>query len=230
MAVNNHKTELKGKDKFLSNLSTFLVKNKVILLVLLAAAAAAIVVVAIIDNVSERNANIAAESVELIQDKYTQWLSAEEDADKTALEAEIIAGADELEADYSSTFAAQRAVYIKGNISFQKEEWTMASELFIESAVHNTDSYLAPISLMLAAAAYENNAEYAKALGVYNDIYDSYDKIFPDIPRVMLSIGRLNEQTEDTTAAIDSYNSIIDNYPGSGWASFARTRLIQMGE
>lgn len=229
MAVNNHKTELKGKDKFLASLSNFLVKRKVFLLILLAAAAVIIAAVAVIDSVTERKANLAAESVELVQEKYADWLEADE-ADKEALEAEILEKIDAITDQYHSTFAAQRAVYIKGNIEFQKENWTAASENFLESADMNKDSYLAPISMMLAGSAFENGGSYEEALGVYNDIYADYDKIFPDVPRVMLSIGRLNEQTGDEAAAIDAYNELIDNYPGSGWASFARTRLIQIEE
>ncbi|MBI9108731.1 MAG: tetratricopeptide repeat protein [Spirochaetales bacterium] len=228
MAENKHKTELKGKDKFLTGLSIFLVKNKVLLRILLAAAAVIIITVAVMDSISERKANISAESVEVIQEKYTQWLSAEE-ADKAALETEIIGEAERIAEEYGSTFAAQRAIYIKGSLSFQNEDWDSASEIFLEAAALNSDSYLAPIALMLAALSNENAGKYSDALLIYTDIFAQYDKIFPDIPRVMLSIGRLNEQIDDSGAAIDAYNMLIDKYPGSGWASFARTRIIQMG-
>jgi len=228
MAEKNHRNELKGKDKFLAGLSTFLVKNKALLWILLAVAAAVIIAVAVFDSIAEKKANIASESVELIQEKYNKWLSDAEDVDKEALEAEIIEEADRIAVDYSSTFAAQRAVYIKGNISFINEDWAAASTFFIDAAALNSDSYLAPITLMLAASSLENDGKYSEALNVYSDIYARYDKIFPDIPRVMLSMARLNEQIGDFSSATDSYNLLLDNYPGSGWASFARTRLIQM--
>ena len=81
---------------------------------------------------------------------------------------------------------------------------------------------------MLSGSSYENAANYAAALKIYIDVYDNYDKIYPDVPRTMLSIGRLYEQTGDIDSAIEAYNNLLDNYPGSGWASFARTRIIQL--
>ena len=154
----------------------------------------------------------------------------EDGDDKDAFEAELVAAAETVIADYDATFAAQRAEFILGSISFIDENWSDAAAFFNDSAAHNRDSYLAPIALMRAASALENAESYAEALAVYEDVYASYDKIFPDVPRAMLSVGRLKEQTGDAAGAVESYNELLDKYPGSGWASFARTRLIKIGE
>ena len=227
MAETNHGKELKGKDKFLAGLSNFLEKHRFFLWGILIAAAVIIAAVAVIDSVTESKANEAAVQLEDVQKQYDSWLEAEE-ADKDALEAEIITETERIAAEYESTYAAQRALYMRGNLSFQKEEWADAASFFSSSAAENSESYLAPIALSLAASSYENDGKYSEALDVYRSVYESYDKIFPDIPRVMLSIGRLLEQTGDSEAAADAYNDLLDNYPGSGWASFARTRLIYL--
>ncbi|MDC7225870.1 MAG: tetratricopeptide repeat protein [Spirochaetales bacterium] len=219
--------ELKGKEKFLSQLTSFLEKNKTVLWIILAVIVAAIVIVAVIDSVSDRKANESALRIESVQKDYEEWMRLEED-EKNEKQQELFDKLDSVTDDYPASYAAQRADYLKGGVYFQNEEWTKAAEFFKASAEVNRNSYLAPIALMLSASSYENAGEYHEALDIYIDVYKNYDKIYPDVPRAMLSIGRLNEQLGDKSAAIDAYNNLLDEYPGSGWASFARTKVIQL--
>ena len=231
MSEKSRKHELKGKAKFLAALSSFLEKNKVILLVILAVVAAALIIITVVDTVSSNKANNAAAMAEDVETVYEQWLStADDDSLKADLESGMLEDLDDIIADYPKTYAAQRAYFIKANISFQNEDWSSAAGSFSDAASVNRESYLAPVSLALAASSYENSDEFQKALDIYMEIDENYRDSYPDGPRVMLSIARLYEQIGDKTAAVDAYNSMIDTFPSSGWTSFARTRLIQIGE
>lgn len=228
--MTDKRTELTGKTKFLANLTSFLEKNKTILWIILALAVAAIIVIAIVDSISEKKENESAQMIESVQKDFDEWIAItdEEDDDKNAKQQTLINELDIIVSDYPGTYAAQRAFFLKAGINFESGEYAEAASMYTESAEVNKDSYLAPISLMLAASSYENAENYQNALDTCIEVYDNYDKMYPDIPRTMLSIGRLNEQLGNEAAAIDAYNELLDTYPGSGWASFARTRIIQL--
>ncbi len=223
------RTELKGKDKFLADLSSFLEKHKYFLLIALAVIVVAIIVVAVIDSAVEKKVNVSAALIEQVQKDYDDWIVLDdEDSDKAQKKDDLLISLDSIISDYPSTYAEQRAYFLKANISFSEESWTDAASLFSTSAEVNRESYLAPVALMLSASSLENAADYQKAIERYRDICDKYDKIYPDVPHAMLSIARLYEQTGDIASATDSYNELLDKYPGSGWSSFARTRLINL--
>ena len=227
--MTDKRTELKGKEKFLHDLSLFLEKNKIILFIILAVIVAAIIIVAIIDSSTEKKANQAAFAIEQVQKDYDAWTAmADDDSEKAASTTSLFEQLDAVISDYNGTYAEQRAFFLKGNIKYSNDAWSDAAEFYSASAEVNRDSYLAPISLMLQAASLENAENYSAALSVYIDIYENYDGIYPDVPHAMLSIGRLYELTGDNDSAVDSYNNLIDKYPGSGWSSFARTRIIQL--
>ena len=227
--MTDKRTELKGKEKFLAGLTSFLEKNKTILFILLGVIVAAIIVVAVIDSVTDKRANASAERIEAVQKDFDDWMVLEDDdSEKPAKQQALLDELDGVISDYSATYAAQRAFYLKGGIYFQNENWSEAASLYEDSADINTDSYIAPISLMLAASSYENAGEYQKALDIYIRVSDVYKDTFPDVPRAMLSIDRLNEQLGNNDAALEAYNSLLDVYPNSGWSSFARTRIIQL--
>ncbi|HAK45065.1 MAG TPA: hypothetical protein DCO79_03985 [Spirochaeta sp.] len=227
--MTDKRTELSGKDKILAKLTSFLEKNKTMLWIILAILVAAIIVVAVIDSVTSKKANESAQRIESVQKDYEEWLGIEEDdSEKDAEQQILVEELDAVISEYPSSYAAQRALYLKAGINFKNNEWAEAAVLFTESADVNRDSYLAPIALMIAASSYENAGSYQNAIDIYLNIYADYDKVYPDVPRAMLSIGRLQEQLGNKDAAVDAYNELLDTYPGSGWASFARTRIIQL--
>ena len=200
--MKDNRTELKGKAKFLAGLSNFLVKNKTLLIILLAAIVAAIIIVGVVSSVSDKKINEAAAAIEQVQKDYDAWLAlADDDEEKASKTAELTDRIDGLLSGKTSAYATQRALFLKANIIFQSEKWTDAAVLFTESAEANRDSYLAPIAFMLAASSYENAGAFNEALNIYKDVYADYDRIYPDIPRAMLAIGRLLEQTGDKDAA-----------------------------
>lgn len=227
--MTDRKREQTGKEKFLNNLSSFLEKNRIILFIILAVAVATIAIVAVIDSSMEKKANKAAAAIEEVQNLYDEWSSsADDDSGKAEKKTELVNEIDSIISDYSGTYAEQRAYFLKGNISYSTEAWSESADFYGKAAEVNPESYLAPISLMIQAAALENAENYSAALSIYMNVYENYEKSFPDVPRAMLSIGRLYEKTGDTASAKDSYNELINKYPSSGWSSFARTRLIQL--
>jgi tetratricopeptide (TPR) repeat protein len=231
MADKQQRHELKTKEKAIAFISSFLEKNKKFLIILLAVIVAAIIITAVISLVNEKKENIAAEAVEQLQEKYDKWIETEEDSDERAtLETDILEKSESIAIEYGSTFAAQRALFIAGNLYFQKKDWTTAAENFIKAGRLKMDSYLAPITMMLAASAYENSENFSEALDLYTEVYGTFGDTYPDAPRALLGEGRLNEELGNRESAVEAYNEMLDKFPNSGWTDFAQTRLIQLGE
>ncbi len=221
-------TELNSKQKFLNSLSNFLEKHKYKLLIILAVIVIALIVASVVDNFSQKKAETAALAIEDVQKEYDEWMNITDETEKTSAKDAVFDKIDSVISDYPKTYAGQKALFLKANISFSEENWADSAKYFIDSASVNRESYLAPVSLMLAASAYENAENFTEALKTYLDIVENYDGIYPDVPHAMLSAARLYEITGDTESAKTSYNNLVDKYPQSSWASFARTRLIQL--
>ena len=71
-------------------------------------------------------------------------------------------------------------------------------------------------------------AEPELALELLNRLVDLYDAQSAEIPRALFSIGRINEGLDQIVEAAESYNQLIDDYPGSSWTNLARDRIITL--
>ena len=142
--MTDKRTELKGKEKFLAGLTSFLEKNKTILFILLGVIVAAIIVVAVIDSVTDKRANASAERIEAVQKDFDDWMVLEDDdSEKPAKQQALLDELDGVISDYSATYAAQRAFYLKGGIYFQNENWAAAAVSLSLILPHiNSESYL----------------------------------------------------------------------------------------
>lgn len=227
--MNKFDSEISGKEKFLNNLSSFLVKNKTILIVFFAVIVVAIIGIGVVNSITDKKNNQASLLIEELQSDYDDWIEmSDEDEDRDEKKDELLSKIEGIKKDDIPDFAKKRVLFINAEILFTSEEWAEAAELFSESAEILKDSYLSPIGLMLAASSYENNSEYQKALDLYNNVYENYSKTYPETPRAMLAIARLYEQMGNNKEAIEAYNKLIDEFPTSQWSNLARTRIIHL--
>jgi len=173
---------------------------------------------------SVEKSSIAAEELQSI---YDEWSSAAED-EKADLKTELLQKAELAANRYSRLFAAQRAYLITGRVFYAEEEWEKSIEQFKLLAEKFPKSYLAPVSLMSAAAAYEQLEDYESSIELYNRIGVAYAESFPSTAYALISMGRLYEKLNDRIAAIETYNQVIDNFSGSSWTNIAQNRIIYL--
>jgi TolA-binding protein len=148
--------------------------------------------------------------------------------EKGKKETTLVKDVEALIGKYAGTFAAQRAYAVRANIAFENKDWDKAAETWIELARKAPKSYIAPIALMNAAAALEEKGDPAKSLEILESLTKGYSTAFPEMPRVLFSIGRLSEAKESFETASTNYNKIIDEYPSSSWTKLARNRIIYL--
>lgn len=180
-------------------------------------------------QIQENRANDAARLAETLQEDYESWQNAEEE-ERAELEEAVQSSIDEIVSDYAGTYAAARAVMIRAEIAWEKEEWAASAESYLQVASEHPDSHLAPVALFNASAAEESAGNLDTALGHVNTLLEDYgdEGPTPEIARALFTRGRLNEEQQNYEDAADTYNDLVDEHPDSSWTNLARNRIIAL--
>jgi len=158
-----------------------------------------------------------------IQDSYTAWMQeSPEDRDNTELE-EMILNAIE---DYPKMFAAQRALFTRGLMALENEDWDVAADSFITIADKWEDSYLAPVSLFNAGSAKEEAGDVESASALWQRLVDNYAEVSPDAPEALFNLGRIAENMGDSEKALGYYKDVNSRFPKSRWTDLSKSRIL----
>ena len=221
---------LTPKQKFLKNFSSFLSSRGKLLLLLLILLILTIIGIAIY---SEMRSSIIEKStvlLEEVEDKYgSEFSNLSENMDekkKTEIMETILSSLDDIIGKYSNYYAGQRALFMKGEVYFADKQYDKAAENYSAFANKYKKSYLAPISLNNIAVCHEELGDNDAAISYYKKITEAYSNDFPNIPRVLFSLGRLYETKEDFNTAMEYYNMISDKYADSDWTILSKNRII----
>ncbi len=219
------KTELTKREKFVEWLTAFMSRNRRWLLLGAITAAVAIVVVVVVVEVRDRRLEESLRLVERAADRYDEWIAAEGD-DRESIEAEIMGTLDEVIADYSRLYSAQRALFIRGRMHLEEERWEEAAADFRALSERFPDSHLALIALSNEAVAWEQGGNLERAFETYIDLAEEREARNPLRARALFSAGRLQEQLGDDDAARDHYDTLVSEYSDSEWTKLARNRIL----
>lgn len=222
MTVASKETEeLKFKDK----VANFIVRNRKLMImaavVFVAALAGLIIYFEMRKNVIEKSTVLA----EKAENAYFEYRAMKDSDEKSKKFETVSKSLDEIIANYQGYYAAQRAAYIKGSLAFEKKDWDSAAKTWTEMAARYPKSHLASIARMNAAAAYEENGNIDKAVETLTAILTT-ESDFPEMSRVIFSLGRLNEEKQNFAKAAEYYNKLIEDYAASSWTKLARDRII----
>jgi len=208
-------------------LSRFISHYRMVFIVVLALIVATLIAVGVYSTINQKRVENSAIAAEELQELYADWNSAADD-EKDELRSELESKAAAALKDYRRMYAAQRAYMVLGQLHYQSENFDAAVENYESLADSFPKSYLAPISLMSAAAAWEQLEEYESAIAAYRRVSDDYSDSFPSVAYALVSIGRLYERLEQVDNAIEAYNEVIDNFSGSSWTNIAQDRIIYL--
>ncbi len=175
-----------------------------------------------VGNEKEEASSMAAED---IQKAFEDWMQeTPEDRDDKELNSLI----NKALSDYPRYFAAQRAMFTRGLMALEKEEWSGAYSAFEELADKWPKSYLAPVGMANAAGAYEEAGELDKAVECWKKLSTEYSEVLADIPEALFNVARLQEKSGSTSEALETYKSIESDFPQSRWAKLAKTRMLSL--
>ena len=224
-----HHEELTFKQKLLKFISNFLSSRWKLLIILIAGILVFAIGATVYNEIRSSINEKATIQIEEIEDSYLAVAGMENDeTGKSEKIIEIINSLDNVIDKYSTFYAAQRALFFKGDVLFQDKQYDKASEIFNSFAEKYKKTYLAPIALNNAAVCYENTEQNDKAIDTYKKIENNYASDYPDISHVIFSLGRLYEVKEDYKTSSDYYNLITSKYTNSDWTNFARDRIIYL--
>ncbi|HUX52091.1 MAG TPA: tetratricopeptide repeat protein [Spirochaetia bacterium] len=219
--------ERTGKLSVREHFSAFIQSNRHFLLAGIAAVFVLIVGFVVVSEIRSYREQKSVTLVENAQQQYTDWQTAPA-AKKKDLETKLLANLDNIIKKYPSLYSAQRALFIRGNLYYDKKEWKLAAESYVQLAHKFSQSYLAPISLLDAGAAYEEAGDNSAAATQYSLIAEKYGSHTPEKPLALFSLGRLAEEKKDYSAAKTQYDKLVNDFPGSGWTNLARDRIIYL--
>jgi len=224
------------KEKFLSGFSSFLSMRRKLLVLFAIVLLLSIIGVAIYSEVRASITDRSTALIEDLEDRYFEELDrlAEDIDNQRRIEIlePILSSLDNIIRRYRGHYAAQRALYLKGEIYFEAQQFERAAENYSALANRYRRSYLAPIALNNAAVSYEELGDNDSAIRYYRRIIDRYYNDYPHISHVLFSLGRLHEATGDFSGAVEYYNMLNDRYANrdwtSDWAVFSRNRIIYL--
>ena len=177
-----------------------------------------------IDKNINEEATVLAENA---QQKYDDWLNEDDSNNKSEIETELMEQLDKIITDYSGKYAALRALYTKGLVYYNKEEWQSAYESFILTDDDFKGTYLHSLCIFLAGVCQEELNNPESAIDAYEAVYENY-KHMPLITNVVFSIGRLYDEQGNYEKAQEYYNILKADYGSSIWTKYAINRVIYL--
>ncbi len=177
----------------------------------------------ILDSMNKGKGSDSAEMAEDIQEAYSDWASeSPENRDDTAL-LELI---DKALVEFPRHFAAQRALFTKGLMAIENQEWEAAYSVFEDIAKKWPESYLASVSLFNAGSAREEAGDIDGAIADWQMVADEYATTSADAPEALFNIGRVEEGRGNSEAALETYRSLESAHPNSRWTDIAKSRIL----
>ena len=205
---------LSTEEKMIGSVSTFFEKNKVILIVICAVIVVGILAAIIAVNAVNSAKDKAQIKVAKLEQQYAEVLASDAQ-DWTALTADLQAMVK------GSSYASVKSQYLLGLVYYQQQNYTEASDAFMKAYDLNKSIYLAPLSLANAAACAEEGGDSAKALELYNQIYNDYPES-GTAAKALFNVARMYYQQGNTQLAQATFAQVADYYPNSEYGKLAQ--------
>ena len=125
-------------------------------------------------------------------------------------------------------FAQSKAWSLAAGIYAARLDWALTEEAWLNAARAGQRTYLGPISLFNAATAAEEQGKFEEAISLLQQAINHRFE-FPAAPRAQFSIGRLNEQLGNYSAALEAYRAVMISWPEiTIWQQLAHNRIIAL--
>jgi tetratricopeptide (TPR) repeat protein len=122
--------------------------------------------------------------------------------------------------------AGGRGWALIASIHDDKKEWAEAEQAWSKAAVTARKTYFEPVALFHAGTAAEEQGNIEDALGYFEK---SASFSFPAAARAQFTVGRLEEQRNNTEAALEAYRTLVSKFTAeTTWVNLARTRIIAL--
>ena len=205
---------LTTEEKLVGSVSNFFSKNRLIIVIALAVIVVGIVLAVVLVNVSTRSKLIAQVYVNELEGRYAEILSAEE-PDWTSLISDLKANIK------GGSYPSVKSAYLLGLVYYQMGDYAAAQSAFEQAYSLNKDIYLASEALVNAAACADAQENTARALELYNQVYNDYPESGV-AAKALFSVARIYYQMGNIQLAQATFAQVADYYANSEYGKLAK--------
>ena len=227
---------LTASQKISSKLNDFIGRHAKLLVAIAALVIVLIIVLAValtmMQSASEKKFNDLLD----LEAQYSSLslMSSDDEAYQSTAD-EFIKSADALIASSSlKEYPGATAELLLADLAFSQENYQEAADHYRAVADAQSGSYLAEVAIMNEAACYDNLGDQAKALELYNYVFDTFGTDSAYAPKALFNAGRLYEAMGDTELAKASFEQLTGLYlmtesgTVSEYARLAQSHLVTM--
>ena len=204
---------LTASQKISSKLNDFIGRHAKLLVAIAALVIVLIIVLAValtmMQSASEKKFNDLLD----LEAQYSSLslMSSDDEAYQSTAD-EFIKSADALIASSSlKEYPGAKAELLLADLAFSQENYQEAADHYRAVADAQSGSYLAEVAIMNEAACYDNLGDQAKALELYNYVFDTFGTDSAYAPKALFNAGRLYEAMGETELAKASFHLISMN-------------------
>ena len=227
---------LTDSQKISSKLNDFIGRHAKLLVAIAALVIVLIIVLAValtmMQSASEKKFNDLLDLE--VQYSSLSLMSSDDEAYQSTAD-EFIKSADALIASSSlKEYPGAKAELLLADLAFSQENYQEAADHYRAVADAQSGSYLAEVAIMNEAACYDNLGDQAKALELYNYVFDTFGTDSAYAPKALFNAGRLYEAMGDTELAKASFEQLTglylmtENGTVSEYARLAQSHLVTM--
>lgn len=227
---------LTASQKISSKLNDFIGRHAKLLVAIAALVIVLIIVLAVALTVMQSASEKKFNSLLDLEAQYSSLslMSADDEAYQSTAD-EFIKSADALIASSSlNEYPGAKAELLLADLAFSQENYQEAADHYRAVADAQSGSYLAEVAIMNEAACYDNLGDQAKALELYNYVFDTFGTDSAYAPKALFNAGRLYEAMGETGLAKASFEQLTglylmtENGTVSEYARLAQSHLISM--
>lgn len=227
---------LTASQKISSKLNDFIGRHAKLLVAIAALVIVLIIVLAVALTVMQSASEKKFNSLLDLEAQYSSLslMSADDEAYQSKAD-EFIKSADALIASSSlKEYPGAKAELLLADLAFSQENYQEAADHYRAVADAQSGSYLAEVAIMNEAACYDNLGNQAKALELYNYVFDTFGTDSAYAPKALFNAGRLYEAMGDTELAKASFEQLTGLYlmtesgTVSEYARLAQSHLVTM--
>ncbi|MDD5972310.1 MAG: tetratricopeptide repeat protein [Spirochaetales bacterium] len=227
MKAKDNTPELTTTEKVARSVEKFFSKNAKLIAIIAAVVVVLVIVIGIVVTINGKNSEKQFTAIAKLDSQYSALINMDDTTDeyKNAVST-FLSDADALIAS-SKDYPGLKAKYLKGLYSFDNKDYSAAASIFEEVSNSANNSYLGSLALINAAASYENAGNQAKALELYNKVWDSYGKNEAVSQKALFNVARIYEEKGDSELAKATYQQLVDEFGTTGeYAKLAASRIV----
>lgn len=217
-----------NKPTLSDKIAKLFMSSRIVLIILVCVVIGGIIGYFIFSEINKVAQEESATAMEKVIDDYMKDYRAETDEVlKEELRIKIIDTFSKIEESYSGQYAAQKSLFLKGNLHFDSKELDLAYECYVELSEKYSESVFAEEALLTAGICQEELGNIDIAIEHYNKFKTKYRDSYL-VPRIIFSLGRLYEEKEDYVSAKENYDILKTDYRNTNWTRYAINRIIYL--